>query len=208
MFNKRKLGMSLLENGCFSHSQEPLAQTWKLVNHQPHWTPVFKLFWRSTLILGHHFTWSCSFLLLPGWNTPKTRMIWPTGNTILPESARSREEPTTHTPQTSPILSRVRDVLLESSFQLCYGCCVEVHTLNCFPWIQGELDCKSQLLIPAGTCEERAGTEHLVGSTKSITQSNGESTGMSPAQKHNHVCHTQSPHKHIHLTKILTIQQK
>lgn len=36
--------------------------------------------------------------------------------------------------------------------------------------------------MPVGTCEERAGTEHLVRSTRSITESDGESAGTSPGQ--------------------------
>lgn len=148
-----EIGDVFARNGCFSQSQELLAETGKLMNHQPQDTELqFLKCNKDQRILAT--TSPGPVLSSPCHDEihPKTRMLWPTGNTFclnLHGAERGSKNP--HPPD----IPQVRETLPESSFQLCYGCFRKVHSFNCFPWIQGELDCKSQLLIPVGTWEER-----------------------------------------------------
>lgn len=124
---------------------------------------------------------------------PKTRMLWPRGNTFLPESAWSRErnqEPTSPRHPSSWAGWGQRFQRAPSSFLqlLCESSQLKLLSMDT---VRAGL----QITAP-NSCWHvwgEAGTEHLVGSTGSITQSkDGKSAGMSPGhtQQHNHGCAT------------------
>lgn len=94
-----EIGDVFARNGCFSQSQELLAETGKLMNHQPQDTELQFLNCNKDQRFILATTSPPPVLSSPCHDEihPKTWMLRPTGNTFLLESAWSRErqqEPT------------------------------------------------------------------------------------------------------------------
>lgn len=127
---------------------------------------------------------------------PKTWMLWPRGKTFLPgicmeqRGTQSLHPPDIpHPEQAEGSISR--ELLPALLWLLCRSSQLKLLPMDT---VRAGL----QITAPNSSWHVwgEAGTEHLVGSTGSITQSNGKSLGWAQvtAQQHNHGCATQRLH--------------
>lgn len=154
----------------------------KLETHESpasgHWTPVLKLVNASSWSPLHLILF---FPPLAMMTHPKTWTLWPRGNTFLPESAWSRERNQEPTSPRHPSSWAGRGQHFQRAPSSFLQLLCESSQLKLLP--MDGVRAGLQITAP-NSCWHvwgEAGTEHLVGNTGSITQSDdGKSSGMSP----------------------------